>query len=70
VVDQPSAHTLIAYLQLRRNFRTHKKTLDPGLRRDDDFEAKSSSNVIPAQGGAGFSGRMRPARETIMAYSP
>jgi hypothetical protein len=27
------------------------KTLDPGLRRDDDFEANHSSNVIPAQAG-------------------
>jgi hypothetical protein len=40
VVDQPSAHNSIAYLQLRRCYRTHEKTLDPGLRRDDDFEAK------------------------------
>jgi hypothetical protein len=26
-------------------------TLNPGLRRDDDFEANNSSNVIPAQAG-------------------
>jgi hypothetical protein len=26
-------------------------TLDPGLRRDDDFGANSASNVIPAQAG-------------------
>jgi hypothetical protein len=25
--------------------------MDPGLRRDDDFEAKISSNIIPAQAG-------------------
>jgi hypothetical protein len=27
------------------------KFLDPGLRRDDDFEASSTKNVIPAQAG-------------------
>jgi hypothetical protein len=30
---------------------TQRKTLDPGLRRDDEFEANCSSNVIPAQAG-------------------
>jgi hypothetical protein len=28
------------------------KTLDPGLRRDDNFEGNSYINVIPAQGEA------------------
>ncbi len=27
------------------------KFLDPGLRRDDDFEVSSTNNVIPAQAG-------------------
>jgi hypothetical protein len=28
-----------------------RKTLDPGFRRDDDVEANSSKNFIPAQAG-------------------
>jgi hypothetical protein len=28
-----------------------RKTLDPGLRRDDSFEVSNSLNVIPAQAG-------------------
>jgi hypothetical protein len=34
-----------------RAFISKAKTLDPGLRRDDDFEANSLSSVIPAQAG-------------------
>jgi hypothetical protein len=30
-----------------------RTSLDPGLRRDDEFEATCFSNVIPAQGEAG-----------------
>jgi hypothetical protein len=28
-----------------------RKTLDPGFRRDDDFEDNHTMNVIPAQAG-------------------
>jgi hypothetical protein len=37
---------------------------------DDVIEASGSQTVIPAQGAAGVSDRMRSARETVMAYSP
>jgi hypothetical protein len=52
-MDQPSGNNLIAYLQLRRNYRTHKKTLDPGFRRDDgrNFTAATTMAVIPSQAG-------------------
>jgi hypothetical protein len=39
---------------MRNNFVQSLKvatSLDPGLRRDDDFKADSFSNVIPAQAG-------------------
>ncbi len=49
---------------------TQRKTLDPGLRRDDVLSADGLKFVIPAQGVAGVSDRMRSARETVMAYSP
>jgi len=47
-----------------------RKTLDPGLRRDDDLEDINFSHVIPAKGVAGVSDCMQSARETAMAYSP
>jgi hypothetical protein len=49
---------------------TQRKTLDPGLRRDDKFEANCSSNVIPAQGEAGVSCSMLHACETVLACKP
>jgi hypothetical protein len=46
------------------------KTLDPGVRRDDEFEANCSSNVIPAEGEARVSCSMLHARETALACKP
>ena len=39
-----------------------RKTLDPGFRRDDSFKAGGLKAVIPAQGEADVSERMRSAR--------
>ena len=47
-----------------------RKTLDPGFRRDDSFKAGGLKAVIPAQGVAGVSDRMRSARVTALAYMP
>jgi hypothetical protein len=43
------------------------KSLDPGLRRGDSFKIPTFGIVIPAQGAAGVSDRMRFVCETVMA---
>jgi hypothetical protein len=49
---------------------SNAKTLDPSFRWDDGRRSIGFKVVIPAEGAAGVSDRMRYARETVMAYPP
>ena len=49
---------------------TQRKTLDPGLRRDDVLSADGLKFVIPAYGVAGISCSMLHARKTALACKP